>query len=272
MDAYVTGAEKNAMLASCDCYVSLHRSEGFGLTVAEAMLLGKPVIATRYGGTLEFMNDENSYLVRWEPTAVGEGAYPYSPEDIWAEPDLDHAAELMRHVVAQHDEARQRGLLARRHILERHSPAIAGEAMRRRLALIHEHLYQDGARSLNLAHLPSLSDHDAIDATIKSPPAIAWGSRWLARLALRAQRPVAIWSQAYIEHQRTSRPTCSRLWRASTPAYVRSLARFKNQQKAQHAETLAVLRRVEAQLADTPDGADGVESEARHPRPEHGPD
>ncbi len=50
IDAYVSAAEKNAMIDACDCYVSLHRSEGFGLTVAEAMLLGKPVIATRYGG------------------------------------------------------------------------------------------------------------------------------------------------------------------------------------------------------------------------------
>ena len=51
IDAYVSGSEKNAMIAHCDCYVSLHRSEGFGLTAAEAMLLEKPVIATRYGGT-----------------------------------------------------------------------------------------------------------------------------------------------------------------------------------------------------------------------------
>ena len=48
------------MIAGCDCYASLHRSEGFGITMAEAMLLGKPVIATGYSGNLDFMRPENS--------------------------------------------------------------------------------------------------------------------------------------------------------------------------------------------------------------------
>jgi glycosyltransferase involved in cell wall biosynthesis len=249
VNAYVSGAEKNAMLAACDCYVSLHRSEGFGLTVAEAMLLGKPVIATRYGGTLEFMDDENSYLVRWEPVEVGEGSYPYSPRDVWAEPDLDHAAELMRQVRAEQDEARQRGQLARRDMLERHSPAVAGEAMRRRLAVVHERLYADGARSLNLAHLPPLSDHDAIEAIVKSPPLIGWGSGRLARLRRLAQRPLDHWSQAYVEHQ-TKVQAEQQLAVARIDARLRVLARtLQDQQKAQHAETLAVLRGMEERLS-----------------------
>ena len=63
VDRYVTAAEKNAMFAGCDCYVSLHRSEGFGNTLAEAMYLGKPVIATGYSGNMEFMTPQNSYPV-----------------------------------------------------------------------------------------------------------------------------------------------------------------------------------------------------------------
>ena len=63
IDRYVTAAEKNAMFAGCDCYVSLHRSEGFGNTLAEAMYLGKPVIATGYSGNMEFMTQQNSYPV-----------------------------------------------------------------------------------------------------------------------------------------------------------------------------------------------------------------
>ena len=67
------------MVASCDCYVSLHRSEGFGLTPAEAMYLGKPVIATAYGGVMEFMTPENAYLVDHTMTRVGERASPIRP-------------------------------------------------------------------------------------------------------------------------------------------------------------------------------------------------
>jgi glycosyltransferase involved in cell wall biosynthesis len=63
VDQYVSSREKDALTARCDCYVSLHRSEGFGLTMAEAMAWGKPVIATAYSGNLEFMDNDNSYLV-----------------------------------------------------------------------------------------------------------------------------------------------------------------------------------------------------------------
>ena len=61
------------MIAACDCYVSLHRSEGLGLTMAEAMALGKPVIATVYSGNLQFMTPENSHLVDYQLGAVPAG-------------------------------------------------------------------------------------------------------------------------------------------------------------------------------------------------------
>ncbi|MGZ5564673.1 MAG: glycosyltransferase, partial [Chthoniobacterales bacterium] len=78
-DNYLTGVEKQALTAACDCYISLHRSEGFGLTMAEAMLLGKPVIATRYSGNLEFMNDANSFLCGYHLSRIPHGADPYPP-------------------------------------------------------------------------------------------------------------------------------------------------------------------------------------------------
>ncbi len=77
IDRYVSAQEKDAMLAASDCYVSLHRSEGFGLTPAEAMYLGKPVIATGYSGNLDYMTPENSYLVDYELRRIGEGNFPY---------------------------------------------------------------------------------------------------------------------------------------------------------------------------------------------------
>ncbi|MCU1359279.1 MAG: putative glycosyltransferase [Ilumatobacteraceae bacterium] len=85
-----------AYIAAADALVSLHRSEGLGLHLAEAMWLGTPTIATRYSGNLDFMDDSNSLLVdaHLVPIHGGEGVYP--PEAMWAEPDLDVAAQAMR--------------------------------------------------------------------------------------------------------------------------------------------------------------------------------
>ncbi len=67
IDETLDVGRRDALLAACDCYISLHRAEGHGLPLAEAMAAGKPVVATGYGGNTEFMNDENSYLVQLDP-------------------------------------------------------------------------------------------------------------------------------------------------------------------------------------------------------------
>lgn len=125
--------ERDALLASCDCYVSLHRSEGFGLPLAECMALGKPVIATGFSGNTDFMTVGNSYLVDYGMTHVGADAEIYPAEGTWAEPDLDHAAEVMRHVWENQDEARARGERARREIEANYSPAAVGALVEDRL-------------------------------------------------------------------------------------------------------------------------------------------
>lgn len=133
VDGYVSTEEKDSMMAACDCYVSLHRSEGLGLTMAEAMALGKPVIATGYSGNLEFMNDANSYLVRHTMTITPPGADPYMPGVEWAEPDLDHAAELMRHVYDHPEETRVVGERARKDLQEHHAMERTADFLRARL-------------------------------------------------------------------------------------------------------------------------------------------
>jgi glycosyltransferase involved in cell wall biosynthesis len=133
-DLVVSGAERSALLAGCDCYVSLHRSEGFGMTIAEAMAHGRPVIATRFGGNTEYMSSRTGYLVRWTPTRVGEGASPYPADGQWADPDLEHAASLMRAVVARPAAAAARGRLGARRIARSHDPVAVGRAIERRLA------------------------------------------------------------------------------------------------------------------------------------------
>lgn len=126
LDGYLSEPDKKALLGRADCYVSLHRSEGFGLTLAESMLLGKPVIATAYSGNLDYMTVGNSYLVDWRPTRVGPGVEVYPESGTWAEPDIDHAAALMRRVWERQDEARGKGERARQDIAAHLSPAAAG--------------------------------------------------------------------------------------------------------------------------------------------------
>ena len=96
MDQYLDHATNLAVMASCDCYVSLHRSEGFGLTLAEAMALAKPVIATGYSGNLDFMTPETCYMVPWVFGEVPPGCQPYPSGARWAEPDLEVAAQMMQ--------------------------------------------------------------------------------------------------------------------------------------------------------------------------------
>jgi len=97
-DAHLTRADQMALVRSSDCLVSLHRGEGLGLHLAEAMWMSVPTIATRYSGNLEFMDDDNSLLIDAEqvPIRWGEGVYPESAR--WADPDPDEAADAMRRI------------------------------------------------------------------------------------------------------------------------------------------------------------------------------
>jgi glycosyltransferase involved in cell wall biosynthesis len=115
-----------ALAQAADCYVSLHRAEGFGLTCAEAMALGTPAIATRYSGNLEFMDDENSLLAAAEEVEVRRADGPFRRGSLWADPDVDHAAALMRSVFDDPDGARALGERARASVRARLSPECVG--------------------------------------------------------------------------------------------------------------------------------------------------
>ncbi|MEO7371941.1 MAG: glycosyltransferase, partial [Ilumatobacteraceae bacterium] len=97
-DENLQRADQMALVAMADCMVSLHRSEGLGLHLAEAMWLETPTIATRYSGNLDFMTDDNSLLVDAEMVNIenGEGVYPTVAK--WAEPDRRQAAAAMRRI------------------------------------------------------------------------------------------------------------------------------------------------------------------------------
>jgi glycosyltransferase involved in cell wall biosynthesis len=133
VDRSLSAAERDGLMAACDCYVSLHRSEGFGLTMAEAMAIGKPVIATGYSGNVDFMNAQNSYLVDYEIGLVGPDCEIYPADGEWAEPSVGHAAELMRRVWENPEQAATRGVRACQDIAQELSLQTTGAAMRRRL-------------------------------------------------------------------------------------------------------------------------------------------
>lgn len=112
IDEFWPAALNDAFFHAVDCYVSLHRSEGFGLTMAKAMAAGKPVIATGFSGNLDFMDDRTAMLVPWTPTTVGPGTiYPANAR--WAEPDIDVAADMMRAVVGEREVRERIGVAAR---------------------------------------------------------------------------------------------------------------------------------------------------------------
>jgi len=122
-----------SLMDACNAYVSLHRSEGLGLTMAEAMLMGKPVIATKFSGNVDFMDDSNSLLVPYELVKLGEPIPPYDAALEWAEPSTKYAARLMRRVYDDQDWARELGTRAKASAEANLSLEIAGQRIARRL-------------------------------------------------------------------------------------------------------------------------------------------
>lgn len=133
VDGHLDRGTMSALIAACDCYVSLHRSEGFGLGMAEAMALGKPVIATGYSGNLAFMDPSNSHLVPFDLVELERDHPPYEQGNVWADPHLDAAAAAMRVVVDDRDGATELGAAAARSISANLGPRHTARVMVERL-------------------------------------------------------------------------------------------------------------------------------------------
>jgi glycosyltransferase involved in cell wall biosynthesis len=133
LDQQLSSEENRGLLNVTDCYVSLHRSEGLGLGLAESMYLGKPVIATNYSGNLEFMNTQNSCLVDFELVPVLEGQYPHSTHQVWAHADTQHAAVCMQAIFEDPFMRERLGNQARRDMRTHHSYSAMGNAIAQRL-------------------------------------------------------------------------------------------------------------------------------------------
>jgi glycosyltransferase involved in cell wall biosynthesis len=132
-------SEMLALLAVSDCFVSLHRSEGFGRGPAEAMYLGKPVIATNYSGNTDFTLADNSCLVDFTLIPVQEGQYPFHAGQQWADADVEQAAWYMQKLQADPAFSRDLGERGRAFIHDHFNARVIGakyESRLRKLGLV----------------------------------------------------------------------------------------------------------------------------------------
>ena len=240
VDHYLPADEKDALIADCDCYVSLHRSEGFGITMAEAMLLGKPVIATDYSGSKDFIRADTAFPVRYELAPIGAGKDPYPADGEWAEPDLDHAAELMRTVREDPAAAAARGAAGREFVRMNHSPEVAGAALAARLARIRRSRPARMSRRVR-AHQAFEATSDLLDEGVPRGPGRRISPRRLLRSAsIRLAGPVLY------QQRRADRAL---LWAlAEDAASARERADLARAQAESNA--LAAHRRLERELAE----------------------
>lgn len=129
----ITGSmERSDLLglySCCDIFLSLHRSEGYGLGIAEALQLGLKVIVTNYGGNIDFCNVESAYLVDYSLAPIPRGSYPLALGHYWAEPDLKNAAKLCKKIVSEMSAQKTRASIPIS--IDHFSTSIAGKLFRK---------------------------------------------------------------------------------------------------------------------------------------------
>lgn len=130
------------LVRNANCFVSLHRSEGFGRGLAESMALGIPTIGTGYSGNLDFMNADNSWLVDHTMIPLGNDEYPEGEGQEWADPDVGHAIDLMEEVVSNPAASRARAAQAAMDIARDFSPRAVGLRYLDRLEAINKRIGQ----------------------------------------------------------------------------------------------------------------------------------
>lgn len=127
-------AELDLLYSQADALVSLHRAEGFGLTLADAMAIGLPVIATGYSGNLDFMPPGSAVLIPWQPKKIERTYGDYVAGAFWADPDVKAAARAMKQLVSNRSAAQQFAAAGRRAVQERLSGERISAVVRQRLA------------------------------------------------------------------------------------------------------------------------------------------
>lgn len=129
--------EINHLINNCDCYVSMHHSEGYGLTLAEAMCLSKPTIATNYSGNTQFMNENNSFLVDYQLGLIENPDANFGPKTMWANPIIEDTIKKLKEVYKNPDLRKEKAKNAQLFVKEKLSFYAVGSIMKNRL----NHLY-----------------------------------------------------------------------------------------------------------------------------------
>lgn len=126
LNRVMTNNEVKNLVRCCDCYVSLHRSEGYGFGIAEAMVLGKPVIATAFSGNMDFMGSDVSYGVNYDLVPLKGRDYPHCHDQVWADPDWEQASTFMAALIDDPSKGRAIGTRASSHMRSRFSYRATG--------------------------------------------------------------------------------------------------------------------------------------------------
>jgi len=130
--------EFNGLIECVDAFISLHRAEGFGLVMAEAMFLGTPCVATNWSANTEFMTPETAALVDYKLVRIGRDIGPFPRQGRWAEPDIGQAAAWLRRLAYEPGLGRSLAAAAARHVREILSPARLSARLSARLAEIRQ--------------------------------------------------------------------------------------------------------------------------------------
>lgn len=138
MDKSLSRSDFLGLIRASDAYLSLHRSEGFGLGMAESMSFGRIVIGTNFSGNTDFLTERTGFPIPFTLTAVLPHEYPWSDGQVWAEPNLDAAAAAMQLVLQSPEVARKRARAGQAFVRQTYTPALVGRIIKDRISQLAE--------------------------------------------------------------------------------------------------------------------------------------